>query len=232
MASLNEISYNILNLLRGGRSSHNDYYDLDQIKFNIKYYRNLFLRRDLQRNTRLQPFEQELKILTCSPVTSDIKKINGSKLLKSNEQIPRLLRSKHRNSITYVGPLNNSTSYDIVNSNEARYQSYNKYTGSKSRSFESNQFIYLTGKIANNVVQSKFIDSTDIRVRGIFEDPEKVIEFNTGDYYDHDKEFPSLPDDYIQRITQGLISGELNLMVQTQSDLQHNNRDDKVNVTN
>ena len=34
--TLNEIAYNILNLVRGGRSSNNDYISTSQIKFNVK----------------------------------------------------------------------------------------------------------------------------------------------------------------------------------------------------
>ena len=34
--TLNEIAYNLLNLVRGGRSHHDEHISLDQIKFNIK----------------------------------------------------------------------------------------------------------------------------------------------------------------------------------------------------
>ena len=34
--TLDEIAYNILNLLRGGRSSNDEFISIDQIKFNIK----------------------------------------------------------------------------------------------------------------------------------------------------------------------------------------------------
>lgn len=225
MASLNEISYNILNLFRGGRSSQNDNYDLDQIKFNVKYYRTLFIRRDLQRKVRLEPFEQELKPLTLKPLTSDIRKFGNSSALQSTKEIPQLLRTKHRQPLTFVGPLNEQSTYEVIQNNEARYQSYNKYTGNSTRACVDQGKLYVIGKVAKNVIDSQFINDTDVRVQGIFEDPEEVIEFNTGDFYDHDDEFPSFPDDYIQRITQGITSGELNIMSQTQTDLQHNNRD-------
>ena len=44
--TLNEIAYNLLNLIRGGRSHHDEHISLDQIKFNIKHYRAVFIRRD------------------------------------------------------------------------------------------------------------------------------------------------------------------------------------------
>ena len=48
--TLNEIAYNLLNLVRGGRSNHDEHISLDQIKFNIKHYRAMFIRRDFAKN--------------------------------------------------------------------------------------------------------------------------------------------------------------------------------------
>ena len=48
--TLNEIAYNLLNLVRGGLSSQDESISLDQIKFNIKHYRAMFIRRDYARN--------------------------------------------------------------------------------------------------------------------------------------------------------------------------------------
>ena len=48
--TLNEIAYNLLNLIRGGRSNHDEHISLDQIKFNIKHYRAVFIRRDFAKN--------------------------------------------------------------------------------------------------------------------------------------------------------------------------------------
>ena len=48
--TLNEIAYNVLNLVRGGRSNHDEHISLDQIKFNIKHYRAMLIRRDFARN--------------------------------------------------------------------------------------------------------------------------------------------------------------------------------------
>ena len=48
--TLNEIAYNILNTYRGGRSNHNDHISLDQVKFTIKYYRAMMIRRDMAKH--------------------------------------------------------------------------------------------------------------------------------------------------------------------------------------
>ena len=62
--TLNEIAYNILNLVRGGRSSNNDYISTSQIKFNVKYYRAMLIRRDFARNGIItRHLEQDLGCL-------------------------------------------------------------------------------------------------------------------------------------------------------------------------
>ena len=48
--TLDEIAYNLLNLMRGGRSSNDEHISLEQIKFNIKHYRAMFIRRDYAKN--------------------------------------------------------------------------------------------------------------------------------------------------------------------------------------
>ena len=48
--TLDEIAYNILNLLRAGRSSNDELISLEQLKFNIKHYRAMLIRRDYARN--------------------------------------------------------------------------------------------------------------------------------------------------------------------------------------
>ena len=62
--TLNEIAYNLLNLIRGGRSGHDEHISLEQLKFNIKYYRAMFIRRDFARHGIVtRHFEQNLGCL-------------------------------------------------------------------------------------------------------------------------------------------------------------------------
>ena len=62
--TLDEIAYNILNLLRGGRSSNDEFISVDQIKFNIRHYRAMLIRRDYARNAYVsKSIEQDLGCL-------------------------------------------------------------------------------------------------------------------------------------------------------------------------
>ena len=67
--TLNDIAYNILNLVRGGRSNHDEHISLDQIKFNIKHYRATFIRRDYSKNGfTSRHVEQDLGCIYLKPV--------------------------------------------------------------------------------------------------------------------------------------------------------------------
>lgn len=224
MASLNEIAYNILNIFRGGRSQHNEHYSLDQIKFNIKYYRTLFIRRDLQRFTKLEPFEQSLSNVKFNQINRGDLGLGDQYTLVS-ETIPTPMRLKNREGITFVGRQDDSKGFPIVTYNQSRYQKFNKFTSSEdnNRSFYKDNKLYIVGPIAKNVNNSLDIDSVDLLVRGIFRDPEDVVVYNTGEY-SHDDQFPSMPNDYIQRIVQGIASQELMIMSSTLSDFKHDNR--------
>ena len=69
--TLNEIAHNILNLLRGGRPSQSEHITLDQIKFNVKYYRAMLIRRDYARNGIItRHLEQDLGCLELEEVNA------------------------------------------------------------------------------------------------------------------------------------------------------------------
>ena len=69
--TLNEIAYNILNLVRGGRSSNNDHISLDQVKFNINLQSYAY-GRDFARNGILLDTRARSKCL-------ELEKVDASK---------------------------------------------------------------------------------------------------------------------------------------------------------
>ena len=67
--TLDEIAYNLLNLVRGGRSNNDEHISLAQIKFNIKHYRAMFIRRDYAKNGFVsRHVEQDLGCVRLKPV--------------------------------------------------------------------------------------------------------------------------------------------------------------------
>ena len=93
--TLDEIAYNILNLVRGGRSNTGENISIAQLKFNIKYYRAMLIRRDFARNGNItRHLEQDLKCV-------EFKKVDASKccklpvncdVYKSQVKIPKTVR--------------------------------------------------------------------------------------------------------------------------------------------
>ena len=77
--TLNEIAHNVLNLVRGGHSHHDESISLRQIKFNIQYYRAMLIRRDFARNGMVtRHLEQDLGCIKLEAV--DAVKCCGLKL--------------------------------------------------------------------------------------------------------------------------------------------------------
>ena len=68
----------------------------------------------------------------------------------------------------------------------------------------------------------------NINVRGVFEDPREVHNFNTceGNCYDPQSDYP-LPADMLSAINMGLLQGELQLLSSTPTDKELNRQQDK-----
>lgn len=205
--SLNDISYHILNTVRGNRSK--DYPDLtiDQIKDAIKYYRALLIRRDQQRNfNRYRMFEQDLGLVPVSyyDTAESNNQDSFKELLRTDNKIPSPIRMKEWEGITYVGKLDKAGEpFPLVDAHRSWWNKYNKFTSDEPEAFYRNGYIYLRN---TNVLD-------EINIRGIFEDPEEVYEFK-GEA--EENPFP-IPEDMVQRITQSLLNGELNFAVQSQA---------------
>ena len=219
--TLNEIAYNILNLVRGGRSSNNDYISTDQIKFNIKYYRAMLIRRDFARNGMItRHLEQDLGCL-------ELIKVDASKccnlptecaVYRTVRKIPKTVRFNFKDAVTYVGDISGTGTIPIVESNTVQWLPYDKYTKNKMKAYMIEDYLYIY-----NADGLKFIN-----VRGIFEDPEDVALFDCdgSDCYDDNSDFP-IPMDMLQIITNGLMSGELMMLSSTVNDTTNDTMQDQ-----
>ena len=220
--TLNEIAYNLLNLIRGGRSNHDEHISLDQLKFNIKYYRAMFIRRDYARNGFIsRHIEQDLGCLK-------IVKVDASKccslpiscaVYRTEQKIPKTIRFNFEEAITHVGDVTGTGTIPFVHSSTVKWLPYDKYTKEKMKSYMIEDYLYIYN--ANGL---EFVN-----VRGIFEDPKTIVEFkdcDSGDCYnDEDHDYP-IPMDMITRINEGVLSGELQLLVNTKTDTTNDRTQD------
>lgn len=219
--TLNELAYNLLNLIRAGRSSNDENISLDQIKFNIKHYRAMFIRRDYARNGLVtRHLEQDIGCV-------DLIKVDASKccsldihcpVYRTVKQIPRTVRFNFREAITYTGAVNGTQRIPMVHPYEVEFLAYDKYTKHKPKVFMIEDYMY--------VYNPGGMDA--INIRGIFEDPEEVAKFEAcseGICYSDDSKFP-MPADMVAAISSGMLNGELKILLSplndTENDRQQN----------
>lgn len=214
MASLNEIAYNLLQLIRGGEIASSEYISLEQIKFIIKYYRTTFLRRDALRNSeRLQAFEQDLGIIELVAVNSaQSNTYNSTHIIKrTTKQIPTPIRFHRKLGITHISTVGKfDEPIPLLDTVRNYYQQYNKYTSDLPFAVYKSKHLYLEN--STNILR--------VNVRGVFEDPEEVHKFTRAqgfDLYDEDSPFP-ISQDMLEGITKGILSGELSIAVQSPTD--------------
>ena len=211
--TLNEIAYNILNTYRGGRLNHNEHVSLDQIKFTVKYYRAMIIRRDMAKNGFVSNgVEQDIKCL-------DLEKIDASKccnlktdcvVYRTVKPLPKFIRLNFNDAITYAGDVTGLNSYQIVEPHMIKWLPYDKYTASKKKAYILDNYLYLYNADGDGM----------INIRGIFEDPEKLHLYKTCEgapCYDENASFP-LPMDMLQMLTQGILSGEMKILALSLSD--------------
>ena len=210
--TLNEIAHNILNLYRGGRPSQSEHITLDQIKFNIKHYRAMLIRRDYARNGIVtRHLEQDLGCL-------ELKEVNASKccnlpvscsVARTINKVPRTVRFNMKEALTYVGDVTGVKTIPLLDNHMIEYLPYDKYTSGSPKAYMIQDYLYIY-----NAKGVKFIN-----VRGVFEDPSDLKNFDceNGKCYSEDQAFP-IPADMVQAITLGMASGELQLLSGTFSD--------------
>lgn len=212
-SSLNDIAFNLLNSLRGGRSSNTEHISLDQIKFMVKYYRAMFIRRDMERNfSRASLFEQDLGPVPVSLVDSaeDSAVTSGVDLNRTDKQLPTPVRLKMKPALTHISSADKvGKPIPLLNAERAYWQQYGAHTSTDPFAFFRNGYLYIEN---DNT-------ATEYNIRGIFEDPEQVHTFtraNGLDLYSADSPFP-ISTDMLEGINKGLINGELRLIQEPQA---------------
>ena len=211
--TLNEIAYNILNTYRGGRLNHNEHISLDQIKFTVKYYRAMMIRRDMARNGFVSNgVEQDLNCLELEII--DASKCCNLKtncdVYRTKEPLPKFIRLAFNDALTYAGDATGLNSYQIIEPHIVQWLPYDKYVAGKKRVYILDNYLYLYNGDGDGVVN----------IRGIFEDPEKLGEYTNCEEipcYDDNSEFP-LPMDMLQMLTQGILSGEMKILAMSMND--------------
>ncbi len=171
--TLNQAAYNVLNLMRGGRSTNNEYISLEQIKYAIRYYRALLIRRDVHAGRKTEGLEQELQPVKMEPVTLTDDNFPGNfpgatglvNVLRSVEALPETIRMKNRDGLTFIGGDKAVGSFQLIDYRAASWQQHNKYTSGFRRAWTREDFLYVMGWAITP------LPDVNVKVRGMFEDP-------------------------------------------------------------
>jgi|TARA_B110000902_G_C14096778_1_gene509060 hypothetical protein len=220
--TLDEIAYNLLNLVRGGISNQDEIISIEQIKFNIKHYRAMFIRRDFAKNNFISRHaEQDLGCV-------ELERVNASQccnlpvtysVFRSVQPLPKTIRMNFKESLTYIGDVTGTRAIPLVDSHTIQFLPYDKYTKGKYKAYMIADYLY--------IYNADGLDT--INVRGIFEDPAEVSKYalcDKGNCYESNKDPFPISMDMINLINQGITSGELNLLTGTFSDTSNDRMQD------
>ena len=185
--TLDEIAYNLLNLVRGGRSSHDEHISLDQIKFNVIHYRAVYIRRDYAKNGFVsRHIEQDLGCVPIIPVDASkcCKIETNCPVYRTVIELPKTIRYNFEEAISHVGDVSGIGTIPIVNSNTIQWLAHDKYTKNKMKAYMIANYLY--------IYNAEGLET--INVRGVFENPQEVSNFDMceegGCYNDSAHPFP------------------------------------------
>lgn len=176
MSTFSEIIFTVKNLPRRGNgdSDDNSYTDR-QLAFIINYYRATLIKQYKDKARYIsQNYVQSLgkvelvkssKQECCLP-DCDI----GDIVYRTLNPIPRVVDTNGWNLITYVGTVDGNNNYTRTNFNKVAFDSYAKYTGTNTKWYELNNYIYIVNPPTKIL---KYIS-----IQGVFENPKDAIDFN------------------------------------------------------
>ena len=179
----------------------------ENIKFSVKYWRALLIRRDMAANGLSDEFLQRIDIPLQKVDEADacLFNLGCNDILRTINPVPKPIRVKSDTLFKFVGTpgitttLNKSFSY--VENEEVSFRKYNRFTSKTICYTYVNRYIY----IFNNT----FLKS--VRVQSAFSNPSELNISCIGCYTD-DMEFP-IGDDMIGSIVDGILKGEMSLQV-------------------
>lgn len=214
MTTLDQLTYNILNLAKGGRPSDDSLPSLRQIAFWIKHYRNILVKQQDDKDRTLDSVL--LQDLGCVPV----KLVDAAeccelsvcdRILRTVDKIPVPISLSYNEALSYVGSIDLQQPYQKISVTHIPWFQYDKYIFNLAKYYYKGGYIY----VANE-------KETDyIKVIGAFEDPEEVAKYNhcgtNGVCYDNSSQFP-IAGYMIPIITQMIVEKELNIVLKTKED--------------
>ncbi len=173
--TLDEISYRILEKLRPNPSSDDDI-DLRLIESEIHSQRALSIRNEYNKNRTIDPFIiQDLGCVEmgivdraeCCDISLDCS------IVRSTLKIPSTVEL-HNTTPIWIQPIDKlEKSFAHITQEQAKFIKGNRFTKNQIYAFIINGYVYLISE------DDSHAEISHISIRGVFENPVSVAEFNT-----------------------------------------------------
>lgn len=199
MASLNQIGERIAYALNDPLN----YMLKENIKFSIRYWRAMLIRRDIAQNGLSDEFLQRIYLDLIKVDKADACNFNLDcvKVLRTKNKIPKPIRLKTDVLFKFLGSVDGKP-FTYTEYEEIPYTCYNKFTSKSIRYTYINEYIY----VFNNTLLKK------IAIQTPFVDPYQANNIcDDTTCFNDDSEFPC-PEDMIQQIVSGILSGEFKMV--------------------
>lgn len=227
MITLDEIANDIRNKMRGGRSANSDPMSLEQIKHNIEMWRGLLIRRD--DNNDIRGLEQTMHNMTVERMdfSSDPVYNDQRNMLRTSVRIPSIVRMQNRIPLSVRTPGANDI-YPVIDHSTLPLQRYNRFAN-KPKAFLLDGYVWIDGDAVSRSIdamisgddQAEFdVDKefSIIDIVGVFERPTNVMQLNGVNRENTGSQEYPITADMVQRITEGIIKGDMQMMVRTEEE--------------
>ena len=191
MATLNELVYDIEEIVNHNYISDDVSLSKRQIAFWINSQRALLIRQELNKGRALDPaITQSLNCVELEVVSASDCCIDNSDcmILRTVNTIPKPISTYSRQGITRVGPVNiMSKPYLLVPQAQALYSGNGRFNSEQRFAFYKDGYIYIKLNTLTVSVLKR------ISITGIFDNPEDVSKFNDCDgnpCFSWDDEYP------------------------------------------
>ncbi len=178
MNSLNRISYNIAEIA----GKPNDLSVILRIQDLIVYYRALFLRRTIEHHSHIAShFIQSLTEDMIPVDTSGVPNLTNKIIFRTKNIIPKTIRLINNELFTYIGGVDNMSPFFEVNERALSLIQYDKFSSKMPRYFIRENHVYVF-----NTKPDK------LRLKGVFEDPRVIGNFNADELFPMSDDMTSL----------------------------------------
>lgn len=182
MVSLNNLTYDLLNLTRGGKLSTGELISLRQVQFWVHNTRALLIRQDLKNGSTIsQNIVQNLGCVNVQRVDAAAccGIVTECYLYRTTIEIPKPIELHKKDLFTRIGPVSlTEAAFTYMPFNRIQYAGNTpfKKLNERPKAFYFDKYVYI--QVKPGTVLKK------INIQGVFEDPSEVSTFNNCDGQD------------------------------------------------